>query len=73
MRLEGFSSTNGPDVYVYLSADRQARDYMSLGRLKGNIGDQNYDIPADADLSRYNYVLIWCQAFRVLFGSAGLT
>lgn len=70
LRLESFSATNGPDLYVYLSADQQAQDYVSLGRLKGNIGDQNYDLAVSADLSRYKYVLIWCQAFRVLFGSA---
>ena len=72
LRLEGFSATNGPDLYVYVSADTQARDFLSLGRLKGNLGDQNYDLPANVDLSSYKYVLVWCQAFRVLFGSAQL-
>lgn len=72
LRLENFKATNGPDLYVYLSTDNSASDFVNLGRLKGNIGNQNYDIPEGTDLSRYNSVLIWCQAFSVLFGSAEL-
>jgi hypothetical protein len=72
LRLEDFRSTNGPDLYVYLSADKSNSDFVNLGRLKGNIGDQNYKIPEGTDLSKYDTVLIWCQAFSVLFGSAEL-
>jgi Trp operon repressor len=73
LRLENFKATNGPDLYVYLGTDKSASDFVSLGRLKGNIGNQNYDIPGGTDLSKYNTVLIWCKAFSVLFGSAQLT
>ncbi len=73
LRFENFKSTNGPDLYVYLSADEQASDYVSLGRLKANMGNQNYEIPSDINLAKYNKVLIWCQAFSVLFGSAELS
>lgn len=72
LRLENFKATNGPDLYVYLSTDKSAFDFVNLGRLKGNIGDQNYEIPEGTDLSKYTTVLIWCQAFSVLFGSAEL-
>lgn len=72
LRLEDFRSTNGPDLYVYLSTDKGNSDFVNLGRLKGNIGDQNYKIPEGVDLSKYNTALIWCQAFSVLFGSAEL-
>ena len=72
LRLEDFRSTNGPDLYVYLSTDKSASDIVNLGRLKGNVGDQNYEIPDGTDLSKYTTVLIWCQAFSVLFGSAEL-
>ncbi len=72
LRLENFKATNGPDLYVYLATDTSASDFVDLGRLKGNIGNQNYDIPEGTDFSRYNTVLIWCQAFSVLFGSAEL-
>jgi hypothetical protein len=72
LRLENFKATNGPDLYVYLAADYSASDIVNLGRLKGNIGNQNYDIPEGTDFSRYNTVLIWCKAFSVLFGSAQL-
>jgi hypothetical protein len=72
LRLENFRSTNGPDLYVYLSTDKSASDFVNLGRLKGNVGDQNYEIPDGTDLSKYDTALIWCQAFSVLFGSAEL-
>jgi len=73
LRFENFKSTNGPDLYVYLSTDEQASDYVSLGKLKANMGNQNYEIPSDVDLAKYSKVLIWCQAFSVLFGSAELS
>jgi hypothetical protein len=72
LRLEDFKATNGPDLYVYLSTDKSASDFVNLGRLKGNVGNQNYEIPEGTDLSKYATVLIWCQAFSVLFGSADL-
>ena len=72
LRLENFKSTNGPDLFVYLSTDEKASDFVSLGSLKGNIGNQNYKIPEGVDLSKYNKVLIWCKSFSVLFGSAEL-
>ncbi|MFI5406259.1 MAG: DM13 domain-containing protein [Nitrososphaerales archaeon] len=72
LRFENFKATNGPDLYVYLATDRSASDIINLGRLKGNIGNQNYPIPAGTDLAKYNTVLIWCKAFSVLFGSAQL-
>lgn len=72
LRLENLKATNGPDLYVYLSADKTASDFVSLGRLKGNMGNQNYEIPNGTDLTKYNNVLIWCRAFSVLFGSAQL-
>ncbi|MGQ0376681.1 MAG: DM13 domain-containing protein [Nitrososphaerota archaeon] len=72
LRLEDFSSTNGPDLYVYLASDSSASDYVNLGRLKANNGNQNYDIPEGTDLAKYDTVLIWCKQFSVLFGSAEL-
>lgn len=73
LRLVNFKATNGPDLYVYLSTDKTNADVINLGRLKGNIGNQNYPIPAGTDLSKYNTAIIWCRAFSVLFGSAQLS
>ena len=73
LRLENFKSTNGPDLFVYLSTDENASEFVNLGELKANSGNQNYEIPEDTDLSKYNKVLIWCKAFGVLFGSAELS
>jgi hypothetical protein len=73
LRLENLKATNGPDLYVYLSTGKDVSDIVNLGRLKGNIGNQNYEIPTGTDLSKYNTVLIWCKAFSTLFGSAKLS
>jgi hypothetical protein len=73
LRLEDLVVTNGPDLYVYLSTDKSASDFVNLGRLKANIGNQNYPIPGETAMSKYDTVLIWCRAFSVLFGSAELT
>ena len=72
LRLENFKATNGPDLYVYLSTDKTNADIVNLGRLKGNIDNQNYLIPAGTDITMYNTALIWCRAFSVIFGSAQL-
>jgi hypothetical protein len=80
VRLEALDTSNGPDLYVYLSANRADGaeggfddDYVSLGRLKGNQGDQNYEVPAGADLDRLSTVVIWCDRFNAVFGAADLT
>jgi hypothetical protein len=72
LRLEELVVTNGPDLYVYLATDKSASDFVNLGRLKANIGNQNYEIPSGTDITKYDTVLIWCRAFSVLFGSAEL-
>ncbi len=80
LRLTNFKTSNGPDVHVYLVAANDATDndvvkkagFIELGALKGNEGDQNYDVPSTADLSRYRAVTIWCQRFNVNFGTAPL-
>lgn len=72
LRFENLDVTNGPDLYVYLATDTTAKDFVSLGRLKGNMGNQNYPIPENTDFEKYNTVLIWCQAFSTLFGSSKL-
>jgi hypothetical protein len=72
LRFETLKTTNGPDLYVYLSTGKDVSDIVNLGRLKGNIGNQNNEIPTGTDLAKYNTVLIWCKAFSTLFGSAKL-
>ena len=81
LRLEEFSVLNGPDLYVYLSALPDSTDsgpvlqskYLSVAKLKGNKGNQTYELPADFDPATYNSVVIWCQQFRVNFATAPLT
>jgi hypothetical protein len=72
LRLENFKSTNGPNVHLYLATDKAASNFIDLGRLKANNGNQNYNIPVGTDLVKYNVALIWCKDFSVLFGSAQL-
>ncbi|VAW42768.1 hypothetical protein MNBD_CHLOROFLEXI01-3378 [hydrothermal vent metagenome] len=74
LRLEDFNVTNGPELHVVLSTSRDdiGQDYIDLGVLKGNVGNQNYDIPADIDLSQYQSVVIYCVPFQVVFATATL-
>jgi Electron transfer DM13 len=81
LRVEGLATSDGPDVKVWLTdapatGDGGAVDdgrYLDLGRLKATRGDQNYPIPADADLATLRTVSIWCDRFNVSFGAAALT
>jgi hypothetical protein len=81
LRLTDFVTSNGPDVRVYLVAASDAADdetveragFVELGELKGNEGNQNYDIPTGLDLNRYRAVTIWCRRFAVNFATAPLT
>ena len=80
LRFEDFSTSNGPDVRVYLSAapassdaDRFDDHYIELGELKGNIGNQNYTIPSSVNLDRYPTAVVWCKRFSVAFGAAALS
>lgn len=70
IRYENFRTTNGPDLFVYLSTDLEATNFVNLGRLKATEGNVNYSIPADVDIKQYPYVLVWCKQFGVLFNSA---
>ena len=77
LTLTGFETDPGPDLRVYLVAgaareEGEVDDFIDLGGLKGNQGDQQYKLPADADLRRYTTVVIWCRAFSVSFGRASL-
>jgi hypothetical protein len=83
VRLENLDTSNGPDLRVWLT-DAPVKEgqagwhvfddgqYVSLGKLKGNKGSQNYAVPADVDPSRYASVSIWCDRFNVSFGAAEL-
>jgi hypothetical protein len=82
LRLTNFKTSNGPDVHVVLIAATDAADdanflkssteRIELGRLKGNEGDQNYDIPAGTDLKKFQTVSIYCERFNANFGAAPL-
>jgi len=82
LRLTDFTTSNGPDVHVLLvRADDEALkretvkgelEHVELGKLKGNQGDQNYDLPAATDLNKYQAVAIYCERFQAIFGVARL-
>jgi hypothetical protein len=80
LRLENFRVTNGPDLAVYLvkhadpsNLDQVTSGFLNLGKLKGNVGNQNYVIPAETDLSEFKSAVIWCELFGVLFSTAPLS
>ena len=82
LRLSDFMTSNGPDVHVVLvRAEDKALEqevvkgeleHVELGTLKGNQGDQNYDLPATVDLNQYQAVAIYCERFHAIFGVARL-
>jgi Electron transfer DM13 len=77
LTLTSFEVDNGPDLRVYLVAgpardESEVEDYKDLGALKGNKGDQQYDLPRGLQLDRYSTVVIWCRAFSVNFARAVL-
>lgn len=81
LRFENFETDNGPDLFVYLTtarADANSGDFgvegefINLGRLKGNVGPQNYEIPVDANISEFATVVVWCDRFSVAFTAADL-
>lgn len=68
--LEPFNSQNGPDLKIYLSQDQTINTYVNLGAMKSTTGKQTYVIPDNTTITNYDYVLVWCQQFSVLFGKA---
>jgi hypothetical protein len=81
LRFEDLEVSNGPDLVVYLSVlgadqgwhDADDAEFVDLGALKGNLGDQNYELPAGVDLSRFRSVVIWCRRFTVGFAVAPIS
>ena len=81
VRLERFSTSDGPDLHVLLSEKKAGGNWLKysrghsvrLGALKATDGNHNYVIPASADLSGVASVVIWCRRFHTAFGSAPLT
>lgn len=79
LRFDEFKVTNGPDLRVLLakhptpktSADVQG-GYLEIAKLKGNVGSQNYTLPADVKLSEYRTVVIYCKPFHAVFATAPL-
>jgi len=79
LRFENFNVTNGPELHVILSkhpspyqSSQLGDDYVDLGKLKGNLGDQNYDIPIEIALSEFQSVVIYCVPFHAVFSIATL-
>ena len=82
LRLTHFSTSNGPNLHVILVAAKDAdddanfiknnTDRVDLGMLKGNQGDQNYEVPAGTDFARFRTVSIFCERFNANFGAAPL-
>jgi hypothetical protein len=81
LRFEDLNVSNGPDLRVYLTDQPLSDDwhvwddgaFLDLGDLKGNIGDQNYLLDPDTNLSRWKTVVIWCRRFEVGFAVAPLS
>lgn len=68
--LDSFMTSNGPDLYVYLSKQQMPVDFIEAGKLKSTNGSQVYPLAAMPDLAQYRYVCIHCKAYNHLFGYA---
>jgi hypothetical protein len=69
---------NGPDLYVWVleSNDYESGTppgYIDLGKIKGNVGGQNYELPPEYDPDIHQFVLIWCLRFATPFAASPLT
>jgi hypothetical protein len=84
VRLEDLDTTSGPDLKVWItdapvieSSDGwhvfDDGEYVDLGSLKANHGNQNYPLPNSVDLAELDSISIWCDRFNVSFGAAELT
>lgn len=88
LRLQDLDTSNGPDLHVWITDRRSGGDcegcfgswgiyddgdHVKLGALKGNQGNQSYEIPEGADLAGMRSVVIWCDKFNVAFGTADIT
>ena len=67
---EDFSSTRGPDLFVWLTNGDDVEERVNLGRLQSAGGTQRYTLPEEVNLDDFDRVIIWCRAFRVLFSTA---
>ncbi len=66
---EDFATDNGPDLRVRAFVGDEVID---LGELKGNIGAQNYELPAGLDPATITSVDVWCRRFDYVFTDAEL-
>jgi hypothetical protein len=81
LRLTDFRTSNGPDVRVLMVRADDAKDndavknagFVEVAELKGNVGDQTYELPGSFDLASHRAVTIWCNRFSVNFGTAPLS
>lgn len=73
VRYENYKTINGPDIYVYLAKDLDAKEYVDLGKVRATEGNINYEVPEGVNVSDYQYVLTWCKQFGVLFNYADLS
>lgn len=73
IRYENFKTINGPDIYIYLAKDLEAKEYVSLGKVRATEGSINYAVPKGVQARDYRYVMVWCKTFGVLFNYADIS
>ena len=73
IRYENLKTINGPDLYIYLAKDLDAKEFVSLGTLRATEGNINYEVPLGTNPAEYKYAMTWCKQFGVLFNYADLS
>lgn len=79
MRIENFASTRAPDVHLVLTRNPDPTDpngvgvdYIDLGPLRGNVGNQTYDVPSGVDFSRYPILALYSVPYDYVISTATL-
>jgi len=70
LRFENFKTINGPNLHLYLAKDKEAKEFIDIGPIRGTQGSINYELPDGVILDEYPFVLHWCVPFGVLFNYA---
>lgn len=73
VRFENLETIDGPDLHIYLSKDKEAKEFVDLGEIRATRGNVNYEVPGGVNIEDYTYILAWCKPFGVLFHYANIS
>ena len=80
LRLEGFSTSNNTDLFVWTSEAERPKNtkqalrtpHREFALLRSTLGNQNYLLPREADADSIRSIVIWCEPIRIAYTAAAL-